>query len=617
MSNVLELHNFLEIENTASEIGKRFQTWDNFRAGWTDKKKEIQEYIFATTTAHTTNASLPWMNKVHIPKLCQIRDNLHANYMGALFPNDNAIIWEGDDTDSETHDKRLAIESYIGNKMKQSGFRTEVSRLVYDYIDYGNVFAMPQFIAEYTADNETGEQTPVYVGPKIQRISPYDIVFDPTVDEFKATPKIIRSLRTLGSLRKDIETKPELKYLDGVFDRMMLNRHRFTGHTAGDFARNTLYQFDGFTGAWDYFNSDFVEVLDFYGDFYDKQNDKLYSNYLISVVDRTHVIRKQASDNWLGTPPIRHAGWRLRQDNLYAMGPLDNLVGLQHRIDHLENAKADAFDLIVHPVMKVTGFVEDFDYGPGERIYAGEEGDVQFMQPDTSFLQADTQIAMYEAKMEEMAGAPKQAVGFRTPGEKTAYEVQVLENGANRVFLNKISYFEEMFLEPLINDMLEMARRNLSESDTIRVLDQETQAVTFMKITKEDIVARGKIRPIGARHFAQNATILQNFTQFAASALGQNPLVTAHFSGKRIALAIESLLGVEKYKVFQPNIALYEAAEIKQIQASLDQAHAEEQTAGMPPDQAAAATQQLLAPPQKGQPGPQPGGGAPPQGMPM
>jgi hypothetical protein len=27
------------------------------------------------------------------------------------------------------------------------------------------------------------------------------------------------------------------------------------------------------------------------------------------------------------------------------MGPLDNLVGLQYRIDHLENAKADALDL--------------------------------------------------------------------------------------------------------------------------------------------------------------------------------------------------------------------------------------------------------------------------------
>ncbi len=603
MARTIELQNFLEIETVAAQIGKHFQNWENYRNKWLADKAEIQQYIFATDTTSTTNASLPWKNKVHIPKLCQIRDNLHANYMAALFPNDGAFIWEGDDTASETHNKRLAIQNYMSNKLQQSGFRTEVSRLVYDFIDFGNVFVMPVYVAEYTRDTLTGEQIPVYIGPKAQRISPYDIVFDPTAPSFAEAPKIIRSLRTLGSLRKDIETKPELGYLEEAFNKMIANRHKFTGHSQGDFKKNQQFMFDGFTGFWEYFNSNYVEVLDFYGDFYDTTTDTLYQNHLISVVDRTHVIRNKSSDNWLGVPPIRHAGWRLRQDNLYAMGPLDNLVGLQHRIDHLENAKADAFDLIVHPVMKVTGFVEDFSYGPGERIYVGEEGEVEFMAPDTTFLQADTQIQMYEAKMEEMAGAPKQAVGFRTPGEKTAYEVQVLENGANRVFLNKISYFEEMLLEPLLNDMLELSRRNLNEADTVRVLDEETQAVTFKTITREDIVARGKIRPIGARHFAQNANILQNMTQFAQSALGQNPLVTAHFSGKRIAQAVESLLGLEKYKLFQPMIGLYEQAEMKQVAASLDQTHMEEQTAGMSPQDAGASAAGMMNPDQQQQQG--------------
>lgn len=596
MAKTIELENFLEIETVASEIGNLFQSWENYRNKWLADKAEIQQYIFATDTMTTTNASLPWKNKVHIPKLCQIRDNLHANYMAALFPNDGAMIWEGDDTNSETRSKRLAIQNYMSNKLKQSGFRTEVSRLVYDYIDYGNVFAMPVFVAEYTTDALSGEQIPVYIGPKAQRISPYDIVFDPTAPSFAEAPKIIRSLRTLGSLKKDIETKPELGYLQEAFEKVIQNRHKFSGHSQGDFKKNQQFMFDGFTGFWEYFNSNYVEILDFYGDFYDKTTGELYQNHLISVIDRTHVIRNKSSDNWLGVPPIRHAGWRLRQDNLYAMGPLDNLVGLQHRIDHLENAKADAFDLIVHPVIKVVGFVEDFNYGPGERIYAQEEGDVTFMAPDTTFLQADTQIAMYEAKMEEMAGAPKQAVGFRTPGEKTAYEVQVLENGANRVFLNKISYFEEMFLEPLLNDMLELARRNMNESDLIRVLDEESQAVIFKSITKEDISARGKIRPIGARHFAQNANILQNMTQFAQSALGQNPLVTSHFSGKRIAQAVESLLGLEKYKLYQPNIGLYEQAEMRQIAASLDQTHMEEQTVGMTPEDAGQYTSMMMNP---------------------
>lgn len=584
MARTIELEQFLNADGVATTIANRWQTWDNMRAKWIADKKEIQEYIFATSTNHTANATLPWKNKVHIPKLCQIRDNLHANYMDTLRPNDNAIVWEGDDTDSETRDKRITIQNYMNHKIKQSGFWDEVEKLILDYIDYGNCFAMPVFEARYMND-PTGDMTPAYIGPRLARIDPTDIVFDPTADSFEKAPKIIRSVRTMGSLKADMEDHPELGYLQEAFDRMMENRHAFANHSQGDFKRNEMFDVAGFTGFWEYFNSDYVEVLDFYGDFFDRETGELKRNHLISVVDRSVVIRDQSNENWFGAPPIRHAGWRVRQNNLYAMGPLDNLIGLQHRIDHLENAKADAFDMILHPVLKIQGYVEDFDYGPNERIYVGEEGDVNFMAPDVTFLQADTQIAMYEEKMEQMAGAPKQAVGFRTPGEKTAYEVQVLENGANRVFINKISHFESVFLEPLMNDMLELARRNLDEFDEIRIIDDETQAVKFNKVTKEDITARGKIRPIGARHFAQNAQVIQNLTQFASSPLAQDPTILSHLSGQRTALAIESLLGLEKYKLYQPFIRVYEQMELQKVQGNGEQAVMQDQMAGADPAQ--------------------------------
>jgi len=155
-----------------------------------------------------------------------------------------------------------------------------------------------------------------------------------------------------------------------------------------------------------------------------------------------------------------------------------------------------------------------------------------------------------------------------------------------------------MFIEPLLNDMLELARRNLNEADSIRVLDDETQAVTFDSITKEDIVAKGKLRPIGARHFAQNATIVQNLTQFANSPLAQDPTIINHISGKRMAAALETLLGLDKYKLVQDNIRLHEQAEMATLQQSLQQAVSEEATAGMDPamaQQAVAAQQEQQA----------------------
>lgn len=563
----------------ATQISNEYTRLEILRQEWLSQKQEVRDYVFAIDTTTTSTSDLGWKNSTHIPKLCQIRDNLHANYMAALFPNDRPIEWEGDDESSEAKEKRMIIESYMENKMRLGGFKTELSKCLLDYIDYGNCFATTEFVSEQTLDAATGEPIPGFVGPKIRRISPLDILFDPTATSFEESPKMIRAIKTFGGLRADMQDHPEMGYLDQVFDEVCEIRRQFRGTSLADFKKNHGFQIDGFSSFFDYFNSDFVELIDFYGDLYDRETDTLYKNHIITIVDRCKIIRKVPNPSWLGSSNIFHAGWRIRPDNLYAMGPLDNLVGMQYRIDHLENAKADGFDLIIHPVIKITGFVEDFDYGPGERIYISDgDSSVEFERPDTTMLSADTQIAMYEQKMEEMAGAPKQAMGFRTPGEKTAYEVQILENGANRVFINKSSYFEEVFEEKLLNSMLEVGRRNLDIADTLRVFDDQYGAVAFMTITRDDLAAKGKIRPIGARHFARNANILQNLTQFYGSQLGQDPTVNAHVSGKTIAhLIFDDLLGLDRYKIVSDNIRVAETLETQQQMASAQQILAERQ----------------------------------------
>ncbi len=567
----LELSDLISPDSLATLIANRYQDLEIKRNSWLEQKKEIRDYIFAVDTAGTSAGELSWKNSTHIPKLCQIRDNLHANYMAALFPTDKPIRWEGDDIEAESIAKRRAIEAYIENKLRLGDFETEVSRIVLDFIDYGNCFGVVDFIVEKTKDPLTGETIPGFTGPKLRRISPLDIVFDPTAATWADTPKIIRSVKSLGSIKADIDDNPEMGYGEDILNRVLEGRHKMAGISHGDVAKNSGFQMDGFDNWLSYFQSDYVEILDFYGDLYDPETQELRRNQVITVVDRCYVVREATHPSWLGRAPIFHVGWRLRPDNLYAMGPLDNLIGMQHRIDHLENAKADAFDLIVHPVMKVRGFVEDFNYGPGERVHVSEEGDVEFMRPDATMLNADTQISIYEAKMEEMAGAPKQAMGQRTPGEKTAYEVQILENGAQRIFTNKTNYFEKVFIEPVLNAMLEVGRRNMGATDIVRVIDNELGVVEFMRVTKEDITAKGKIRPIGARHFARNANMLQNLTQFSASPIGQDPAVNVHLSGKKIAKMVEQLLGFEQWDLVQENIRVSEQLETTQLAQTAQQ----------------------------------------------
>lgn len=570
----------------AQSIANTYQEWENYRQPAEARWRELRDYIFATDTHHTTNNTLPWKNSTHLPKLCQIRDNLHANYMSALFPNSHYVDWEGYTPEDDTLEKRKTVLSYMENKLRMGHFQTTMSQCVYDWIDYGNCFAMPEFIAEQTVDPQTGDTLPGFIGPRLVRISPLDIVFNPTAMRFEDSPKIIRSIKTLATLKADILDHPELQFYSDVFDKVVEGRRKLSAYEVGDFNRNDEMTFRGFGDFMQYFKSDYVELLDFYGDYYDAEEQKLYKNSIITVVDRSYIIRNIQNPSWKGRAPIYHCGWRLQQDNLYAMGPLDNLVGMQYRIDHLENAKADAYDLIVYPVMKVKGTPEDFDYGPGARIYVGDSGDVEFMRPDTSMLSADTQIQNYSNIMEEMAGAPKEAMGFRTPGEKTAFEMQILNNAANRIFTNKTNYFEETFLEPLINDMLESARRGISNSDLIRVLDDQFGTAVFMQITREDLSASGHLLAVGSRRFAENANMIQNLVQLYSSAIGQDPSVRVHWSGKELAKLAESLLGLQRYNLYGSNIRVYEEAETKNLTNSAQQVLGEQTavTAGTSPN---------------------------------
>jgi hypothetical protein len=163
--------------------------------------------------------------------------------------------------------------------------------------------------------------------------------------------------------------------------------------------------------------------------------------------------------------------------------------------------------------MKVKGYVQDLDWSPGEKIFIGDDGDVELLAPDPTVLQANTEIAVLEQKMEEMAGSPKEAMGFRTPGEKTKYEVQRLENAASRIFQNKTSQFERNFAEPVYNGMLELARRYMDDS-VIRIFDSEFKVADFKTLTPEDITGNGRIKPMAARHFAEQSQLVQDLNAF-------------------------------------------------------------------------------------------------------
>lgn len=580
-SKVLQLEEILQPEQLATRITEKWIDWDSRRQLWKRDMEEIRRYIYATDTTYTTNSQNPWKNKTTIPKMCQIADNLHANYMATMFPTNqrNWLTWEAANKDSASVRKRDAIVNFMGWSTDQSFFRHEMDKIVLDFIHVGNAFGTVEFVDERI--EQEGMIQAGYIGPAIRRINPDDIVFNPTAENFRSSPKIVRSVISLGELKELLErmsndeNREEYEELWKYLKDIRSNITSFTG----DFRqRDAIYTIAGFTNFRDYLNSDFCEVLTFYGDIYDPDNDIFYKNHVITVVDRHRLIGKKPNPSFFGYPPIFHVSWRKQQDNLWGMSPLSNLVGMQYRLDHIENMKADILDLTTYPVQKVKGFVEDYVWRPGEKIYVSEEGDVDIFQPGANIMNLQHDLQYYFGTMEEIAGAPKEAMGFRTPGEKTKYEVQRLENAASRIFQNKIRQFEEQMVEPLLNAMLELARRNLTGSTTIKVFDDELKVASFQALTVEDITGIGRIKPVAARHFAEQADLIQNLTNLTNSQLW--PVIQPHVSGIKLAKVVETAFNVQDYEMFTPYIALAEQADAqKQVNALQEQIATEASTA--------------------------------------
>ena len=566
---VAEIEKAIGGENLARVLAGLYNQWWIQRNPKEAEWRELRNYLFATDTTSTSNSALPWKNKTTLPKLTQIRDNLHANYMDALFPNEDWMKWEGSTMESSTMKKRKAIEAYMKTKLKEGGFREIISDLVADYIDYGNAFGEVQYVNESHVDPMTEEVVTTFNGPKLVRVSPFDIVFNPVASSFAKSPKFTRYVKSIGELKKEVETRPDLNYDKGAFKKALEVRKAISMFRVEDVNKANAFIADGFGTLQEYYQSGMVEVIEFEGDFYDKDEDKLHENRIITIVDRSYVLRNIENPSYIGHDTKHHVGWRKRPDNLYGMGPLDNLVGIQYRLDHLENLKADALDLTIHPPMVLKGDVEPFTWGPEAVIQLQEDGDIKMLPPNPAAFQVNNELSALMNTMEEMAGAPKEAMGIRTPGEKTAFEVQSLQNAAGRIFQNKINQFEVEFLEPILNTMLETAKRNLNLPELAKVYDDDFGVQDFLSITKEDLTSRGKIRPVGARHYAARAQLLQNILGVFNSPIGQ--MIAPHISPKQLAVMVEEYMGFEKYNFVKDNAAIFEAAEQEKIKMQIQQ----------------------------------------------
>jgi len=245
----IDIESIIDPHALAVDISNRWSSWNNSRSEKIEEWKELRNYIYATDTRTTSNSKLPWSNSTTTPKLTQIADNLHANYFAALFPQKRWMKFEANDEEANTKSKRDVIQAYMETKLRQSDFINTTSKLINDYIQYGNCFATVDYTRKFT-DFEDGDRATNYIGPKLIRISPFDICFNPTASEFANTPKIVRSVLTLGEIQRKVEETIDNEHMSDIFSKMLGNRGAAKGNDI-DVNKSEGFIADGFSSITD------------------------------------------------------------------------------------------------------------------------------------------------------------------------------------------------------------------------------------------------------------------------------------------------------------------------------------------------------------------------------
>ena len=542
-----------DVDDKATRIASMWDKFNIQRIQATKTGDEARQYVFATDINATTANNLPHKNRTHVPKLTELSDTLQSHYYEATLSLPDFFQFQG----SKLEDQNLSsnVEGWIQTKLEQKKFRETVGRqLIADYVIYGNCFAEVDYVTEYGP-----KEKQTYKGLVVKRISPLDIVFNPMAESFYKSPKIVRKFMHLSELSQLAYTHPNQGFDQECINKLLLCRNPSSIKDWVQILKESGIKMDGFN-TWDeYFRQDMVEVLIYRGDTYDPTTGQTDRKRVVYVVDRTTVIRDVPNNSPSNFDGVHHASWRVRTDNLWGQGPLDNLVGMQYRINHLENLKADVFDEIAHPIVIIQGnsvSSPSSGWAPGAVYYTGIDEDVKILRPDATILNTDNQIEMYFRKMEDFAGAPPQSRGIRTPGEKTAFEVSVLDSNSTKMFVDKAKNFE-MMIEQVLLEGFHVMVQNFDSADYAVIFNDVQGEEEIKNLSLEDVSANGQFVAVGARHWVRRNREVVEMRDFMAGPM-KDPGFRAHIKFAKLAERFKYFLEWEKDDIIEPYAGIKE-----------------------------------------------------------
>ena len=560
MTRPINVANYNDESLVGTTIAGMWDEYNSYRTKAMEAWKEVDLYRFATDTK-----SLPggqnFDHSMHTPITHMVDEKLGSILNATAFPHEDWLGWQAVEIDDVSESKRKRILAYLKKIHAQTKFTRVGKKGLDDLKAYGNNFFQTSFVNMTRTEGD--KIIAGYVGPMTKRISPYNIVFDPTVADFEHTWKIVLDRVSVGEfsemVRKDERFNSEAA--------LAIKQRRIgstNGSRSNDYFKDGQYIPAGFDSLTAYLKSGYVDLLWFYGSIYDEHTMEVIPNRCIVVADYDKVVCNYHKPN----SRIRKGSWKERPDNLWAQSPLEPIIGLNYMINHRENAKNDAIDRMIYPDQLYVGEPEIIHDEVTQRreIWAPVGGDARDIAPDASTLSFNTETQLISQTVMEAVGLPSDILGFRSPGEKTAFEVQNLTEGAFRGFIDHVAQWEQDCLEKVIADQIEIAHENFTEVATVIVETVDGFKVPAT-VTQDDLKSSGTLVPMGARRFSrmlQQLAGIQSMSQLI-------PVIGTHVNSFNLAKAVEVLSGLDDFGLVKRFAAIHEQGESQKEMALVEQ----------------------------------------------
>lgn len=293
-----------------------------------------------------------------------------------------------------------------------------------------------------------------------------------------------------------------------------------------------------------------------------KIGDKVYRNYVATIVNDKTLIRFQPSPYPDGTSPFVFMALKPDGENLYGYGLCSKGLDILDKANRLWNAKSDGVSLAQHPPHK---YYDDGIFDPNNVVarpgamipMSGPEsvaGNLIPVMSDLSGLQLSyTEIGELKAEFESVT-VPKVVKGMIETGhDATATEIQNVQNNSSGKMHVDAFNINDKLIKPTVSSQYQLVYERQGWDDEVR---QDIQTVTQPKDENGNFINELPLLPlpnvdikvVGYQNTIRKQEMLQNIGQIIPQ-LSESP-AGKYLNWENISEDIANLADLDSERLF-------------------------------------------------------------------